>query len=983
MLIPCAALLLASATLCHALGEQRFISFTSPGVSLLSAPILVDEEDFKGVHIAAQSLSDDFRKVTGQPAGVQNYTGKMNAPMAIIVGSLGQSGVVDGMVKEGRVNVTGLEGQWESFMTAVVEKPVKGVDRALVIVGSDKRGTIFGVYTLSEQIGVSPWYWWADVVPQKRKEIYALPVRTHHGEPSIRYRGIFINDEAPSLTSFVLDKFGPVYNAEFYKHVFELLLRMKANYLWPAMWPSYPEPGNSFFVDDPLNQATADEYGIVISTSHHEPMQRATNEWLTSGQGSWDWTSNKAKISDFFRVGAERARGFESYFTMGMRGAGDSGISGADPLAILEEVITTQRDILKENGEEDVKQVWALYKEVQAYYEQGLEVPEDVTLLFADDNFGTIRRLPTEAEKERSGGIGVYYHLEFVGSPRSYKWMNTNSLGKVWQQLNTAWLRGADQIWVINVADIKPMELPLSLIMTMAWNGSYVTKDSIPDFLETYASREFGAEYAKPIANLLLGHSRLVGLRRHESIEAETFSILNYNEAERVLGQWKNLSDTASALYSKIPDSSKPAFFQLVLHPIKASYTFLDVKVSLAKNSVYARQRRNSANKFAENAIDKFNDDFDLTEEYHSLLGGKWNHIMGQAHYGFTSAFHPPSRDMISGLSYVQVRQDTVPALGQMGVGVEGTIGVRPGLFNEGSDLAKPSRDDLAPGFLLPPIDPYGADRYIEVYARGTPKIQWSVKAQYSWIILTPSSGTLTSDRPDQRIEISVNWADVPTDFIGKNALIYVNSTLGDYEEVRLPVNNRKVPDGFNGFVETDGHVSMEAAHFTASTQSPLNSSSPHYETLPYLGSRTNSGGIALYPGTSPSQSPPESPYLDYSVYLFSQKSTVNVTLYFTTTLDTDPVRPLMYAVSFDQDAPANKTRLLAQPATAGDLPSGWTDAARDGVWRKSHTFESSGAGSHRIRYWALEPGIILEKVLVDLGGVRGGYLGPPESMKI
>lgn len=357
--------------------------------------------------------------------------------------------------------------------------------------------------------------------------------------------------------------------------------------------------------------------------------------------------------------------------------------------------------------------------------------------------------------------------------------------GKVWQQLNTAWLKGADKIWVINVADIKPMELPLSLIMAMAWDGSYVSKDSIPNFLGGYASREFSSEYAESVAGLLLGHSCLVGLRKHESIEAETFSIFNYCEAERVLDDWGDLTDKALAIYQKIPDSSKPAFFQLVLHPIKASYNFLGVEVSLAKNSVYARQRRNSANIFAAQALQSFNDDFDLSEEYHSLLGGRWGYIMDQAHYGFTSTWHPPSRDMISGLPYVQTRQNSVPGLGQMGVAIEGTIGIRPGLFNEGSDLAKPSRDDLAPGFLLPPIDPYGEDRYIEVYARGTPTIQWSAKAQYSWVDLIPSSGTLSSDKPDQRITIKVNWAEVPAGFIRKNALIYVNSTIGDYEEIR------------------------------------------------------------------------------------------------------------------------------------------------------------------------------------------------------
>ncbi|KAI5807046.1 hypothetical protein EDC01DRAFT_742895 [Geopyxis carbonaria] len=977
-------------TLVLGLLEEKFIALsagneTSSGINIAHATIIVDATDFRGVQIAAESLADDFGRVTGNRARIINYSSsnssdRINYSVAIIAGSLTESGLIQKIIKEKHLDVTKIEGKWESFLTAIVDEPISGIKKALVIVGSDKRGSIYGIYTISEQIGVSPWYWWADVVPKKHKDIHALDMTTYHGEPSVKFRGIFINDEAPALNSWVLEKFGSKYNVNFYKHVFELLLRMKANYLWPAMWPAYPEPGNSFFVDDPLNQATADDYGIVVSTSHHEPMQRATNEWLTSGQGSWDWEKNKEKIYKFFEGGAERAKDYESYFTMGMRGDSDSGLSGDNPMAIMRDVIDSQREIITKvyGNATAVRQVWALYKEVLALYEQGLEVPDDITLLFADDNFGNIRRLPTKEELKRAGGTGIYYHIEYVGVPRSYKWLNTNSLDKIWNQLNTAWIRGVDQIWVINVADIKPMEVPLSLIMEMAWNSSSVT---VPKFLNTYSEREFNSKHSSEIAALLSKQSFLLGLRKHENIEAETFSVVNYEEADRILESWKELADSATDIYEKLSDDLKPGFFQIVLHPIKATYIYLDVRVSQGKNRLFGTQRRNSANTLAQHVLKRFDEDYDLEEEYHSLLDGKWNHIMDQAHYGYTSTWYAPSRDMITGLSYVQSRQSSVPAIGQLGISVEGNTGVRPGLWNEGSDLAKPSRDDLVPGVRLPPMDPYGPEaRYIDLFCRGNPaEIRWTINTQYDWIKTSPSSGVLRNG--DQKISIAVDWAAVPKNF-DQTALVYVNSTIGDYEEVRLPINNTQIPAGFKGFVESDKYVSMEAAHFTSSSGTNLAGS--YYKVLSQSGSRTSSGTVALYPVSDYGQQAiPNSPFLTYDFHLFSTVSQLNVSLYFTMALDTDSESPLTYGISLDNAVPANTTRLLEAPAKAGDLPSGWDDAARDGVWRRSHKFDNLGPGKHTITYWAGRPGLMLERVLVDLGGVRSSYLGPPESKNL
>ena len=429
-----------------------------------AVPLLVSGSDWPGVIRVVGDLSEDLKRVTDiQPTVIQRTTGLHDRDV-VLVGTIGKSALIDDLIRRHKLDVSGVAGKWESAVTTIVEHPMPGIRRALVIAGSDKRGTIFGVYDLSEQIGVSPWYWWADVRVPHRSELYVEAGRHTQEEPAVRYRGIFLNDEAPSLTGWVDEKFGG-YNSKFYTHVFELLLRMKANYLWPAMWNS------AFAADDPLNAKLADEYGIVMGTSHEEPMMRAEKEWTHANQGSWDYTTNAKAIDDFWRAGMLRDKDYEQVVTLGMRGINDTAMSAATNTEALEHIVANQREILKQTVNPDltkVPQVWALYKEVQGYYNKGMRVPDDVTLLWCDDNWGNIRRLPTPEERNRSGGAGIYYHFDYVGGPRSYKWLNTYSITKVWEQMNLALEYGADRIWVVNVGDLKPMEFPIEFFLSMA-----------------------------------------------------------------------------------------------------------------------------------------------------------------------------------------------------------------------------------------------------------------------------------------------------------------------------------------------------------------------------------------------------------------------------------------------------------------------------------------------------------------------------------
>ncbi|KAJ3549970.1 hypothetical protein NM208_g219 [Fusarium decemcellulare] len=969
--------------------EESFVEFSSSnpdGADLVGATIVVDESDLAGVKIAAQNLSQDFSKVTKkEPSPVSivgnsnNATDPRESKVAIIVGSIESSSVLQRLEKDGSVSFTAIRGKWESFTTALVSKPLGGsYDKALVIAGSDKRGAIFGIYTLSEQIGVSPWYWWADVPPKFHQSIYASPKITTHGEPSIKYRGIFLNDEAPALTGWVLEKFGK-YNSEFYKKVFELLLRLKANFMWPAMWPGYPNPGANFFVDDPDNQRVADEYGIVISTSHHEPMQRLTNEWfLENKEGSWNWDTNKEKMTEFFYEGARRAKGYESYFTMGMRGEYDRKIKVTDPAGAISDAIKTQRKVISDvyGSEDSIPQLLALYRDIEQLYDTNrIEVPDDVTLMFQDDNNGTIRRLPTKKEAARKGGSGLYYHFEYVGLPRSYKWTNSVALGKAWHQLRHAYNRNVRQIWLFNVGDLKPLETPLTWAMSLAWNINNFTAGSLQGFLRYMAARDFGSELSAEIGDIYHGYNRLVSLRKHELVEPNSFSLLHYNEADDILSRWKKLLDNAESVYNRLSEEKKPAAYQLILHPVKSTYTFIALRVMQARNQLYARQRRNTANLTAQRALDLFDADFDIQLEFHSLLGGKWNQMLRQTHLGYEDTWHAPSRDMITGLGFVQRRQDSNPIVGQMGVSIEGHTGIRPGLINEESERTHPSRRDLVPGLTLGAMTRYGpATRWFEIWTRGTPTINWAASTPYAWVRLSSYSGFLVPGRDDARVEISVDWDQVPDDFDQK-VLIDVRSGIGDFEQIHLPISGRRVPDSFDqGFVEGPGYVSIPATSGTPG---------PDYIIMPDSGRlETGSLGLDVTHDTNEITS-----FLEYPFYQFSEAETAKVIIDFGITLNTS----VEDATSFDfQIDDGSVTNHLIEEYTDESIrfglrlgvprAAGWMKAASDLIWRVQHEIEGLKRGPHVIKIRLCHQNILLEKIVVDFGGVKDSYLGPPPS---
>ena len=908
-----------------------------------SAPLVISSQDYPAVARVIRDLQADILRVSHTEPAI-SLDSPPKSKEFILVGTLGKSALIDALVKDGTINVEGIKGKWEAFLIQVVEKPFPGVERVLVIAGSDKRGTVFGVYDLSGNIGVSPWYWWADVPVKTTPNLFVRKGRYTLGEPAVQYRGIFINDEAPALSGWTFEKFGG-FNHKLYEKVFELILRMKGNYLWPAMW------GRAFYDDDSLNPKLADEYGVVIATSHHEPMMRAHDEWRRYGKGPWNYEKNDSVLRDFWRQGIKRMGSYESVVTLGMRGDGDEPMSEQSNIALLERIVKDQRQILGDVTGKDITtipQVWALYKEVQDYYDKGMRVPDDVTLLLCDDNWGNIRKLPKPGDKPHSGGYGIYYHFDYVGGPRNYKWLNTNQISRVWEQMHLAYRYGAKKIWLVNVGDIKPMEFPTQFFLDYAWNPESWPEERLPEYTRKWAEKQFGPKYAAEIAEIVTAYTRYNSRRKPELLSPETYSLVNYGEAEAVVSDYKALLGKAQRISTQLPASYRDAFYQLVLHPVEACSNLNDLYVTVAKNRLYAKQGRASANGFAERARKLYDEDSLITYHYnHRLAGGKWNHFMDQTHIGYTY-WQQPDYNSMPAVSTIRV-----PDRAEMGVAIEGSMNWWPA---EDSDA------------VLPEFNPYGAPtRYMEIFNRGKIPFSYSCRAGKNWIRISPSRGNVATE---QQLVLSIDWKQVPP---GKHRVpINISGPNESSVVVYAEINNLKLPkhDNVGGFVEADRYVSIEAEHFSEAIGKPPIT----WLCIPGLG-RTLSGMTPM-PVTSGVQTPGgNSPRLEYRVYLES-KGDLMVRALFSPTLNFHNNQGLRYGISFD-DEPPQIVNIHAK--TSNRLWEYWvsTNTNEQASWHRINE-----PGWHVLKFWMVDPGVVLQKLIVSLGDVRPSYLGPPESYR-
>ena len=622
---------LASAALLSAMSmsaAERFVSFKQ-GDLLINGndkvEIYMDANDCRGVSYAANALVRDISKVSGSQATITS-----NQKATILVGTIGHSAAIDQLIKQKRINGNLLKGKREKFIITLV-------DQQLVIAGSDRRGTIYGIYELSQQMGVSPWYDWADVPVEHHDSIFVNKGIYTDGEPAVRYRGIFLNDEAPCLTSWVKNTYGTEYgDHRFYQRVFELVLRLRGNMMWPAMW------GWAFYADDAENEKTADEMGVVMSTSHHEPMARNHQEYARNrkGWGPWNYQKNKANLQKFFREGIERMKGTEQIVTIGMRGDGDEAMSEEADTRLMTNIINDQRKIIADvTGKKasETPQVWALYKEVLDYYDKGMKVPDDVTLLLCDDNWGNVRRVPNAQERKHKGGWGLYYHVDYVGAPRNSKMLNVTPVQNPWEQLTLAYENGIDRLWILNVGDLKPMEYPISQFMDMAWNPRKYDVNNITRHTRDWCAQQFGESQADEAARILNLVCKYNGRCTPEMLDKNTYSLEN-GEWQEVVNQYLQLEADALRQYNSLPAAYHDAYRQIILFPIELMSNLHQMYFAQAQNHALYKQNNPKANIWADECERLFKRDSIICDYYnHKMSGGKWNGMMTQKHIGYKS----------------------------------------------------------------------------------------------------------------------------------------------------------------------------------------------------------------------------------------------------------------------------------------------------------------------------------------------------------
>ena len=581
-----------------------------------AAPIFVETNDDRAVIRAAGDLSEDVARVSGmKPALISDLPSA--GKTCVIVGTLGKSKIIDQLAAEGKLETNGISGQWESYFLQVVKNPAPGISRALVIAGSDRRGTIYGIYQLSEIIGVSPWYWWADV-PVKTKKFLALRGNIlKQGTPAVKYRGIFLNDEDWGLRPWASKTFDPKtgnIGPKTYAKIFELLLRLHANYLWPAM-----HPGTAAFNSFPDDAKLADDFGIVMGSSHCEQMLRNNvSEWDEKTNGDYNFVTNPDGVLKYWEQRVRANGKFENIYTLGMRGIHDGAMPGGgterEKAARLEAIIADQREILARDVNTNVAaipQIFCPYKEVLPLYRLMTNLPDDITLVWPDDNYGYIREFSDARERARSGGAGVYYHVSYWGRPRDYLWLCSTPPALIAEEMTKAYDYGADKVWILNVGDLKPAELDIEFFLKLAWNPHSWNGTNTYDLLQKQLARDFGKKSAPEITSIMAEYYRLNFQRKPEHMGFPPGDLFTGDEAAQRLDAWQKLVARAGAIENKLPPELHGTFFELVGYPVRCA--------ALANEKFLAPEKSKSA----QDEIDQ------LTDVYNNqIAGGKWHGIM-------------------------------------------------------------------------------------------------------------------------------------------------------------------------------------------------------------------------------------------------------------------------------------------------------------------------------------------------------------------
>ena len=938
-----------------------------------TAAILYDASDAAVVKRAAELFAADVEAVTGRRPQVTSATGETGP--AVIVGTVGGSALIRRLSEAGKIDTAPLEGAWERYLIQTVANPLPGIRKALVIAGSDRRGAAYGFFTLSELIGVSPWYWWADVPVKKHAALHVDAPPTYSQTPSVRYRGIFLNDEDWGLTPWASQTFEPErgnIGPRTYAKVCELLLRLKANYLAPAM-----HPVSTSFNQIPENKLVADTFAIVMGSTHCEPLLLNTaSEWDTQTMGPWNYDKNKEGIN---RVLTQRVREnspYENVYTLALRGLHDGAMSTTLPMhekvRMLQQALLDQRQILAENIDrpvETVPQAFTPYKEVLEIYSNGLELPDDVTIVWPDDNYGYMKRLSGVREQRRTGRSGVYYHVSYLGVPHSYLWFSTTPPSLMYEELRKAYDTTADRLWLLNCGDLKGSEMQVSLFLDMAWDIGRFTADNVVTYPARWLAGIFGEAYYDRLEAMTREHLRLAFPRKPEymgwgyhwnrfdhnceQLTDTDFSFTNYDEAPRRLEAYRKLGARAEALLHEIGDEARPAFYQLVYYPLRGAELMNRMTLGGQRNRWYARQGRAATNAVRDEVQRCYDSLQVITRGYNSLLGGKWNHMMSmrQNYDGVSAYFNLPHLATHDAAG--------APRLALQVAG-EDVTGARA--FH-----------------ALPAFDNYLRRTYpVEIYNRGGGTLAWTAHASEPWVVLSKSAGK-TAD--EERITVGIDWEKAPS---GNAVPAQIVFRAGEQsEKVLVSLFNPTAPSRaeLRGiYVENNGCVSIPAAGCHRVRENDR----IKITAVEDLGIE----GPALQLGdpTAPLQifRSRDVPCAEYDFYAFDAGS-VDVYTYVLPTFPLHADRDFRigentntdtkYSVQIDDGA-------LATPSSSHvEYSQVWFESVLRNCAVNKSTLHIDKPGRHTLRIRVGDPGIVLQKIVLDFGGMKRSYLGPQSTL--
>lgn len=943
--------------------------------SKVKTGISYDVDDYLVVEKTARLFAADVEMVTGTKLlltpdkvdGVKNV---------VIAGTIEKNRLIQKLAAEGKIDLSSLQGGWERYLIQTVNRPFPGVSKALVVAGSDRRGVAYGLFSLSEKMGVSPWYWWADVPVEKHKSLYVSAPATVSKSPSVRYRGIFLNDEDWGLKPWAEKTFekergniGP----KTYAKICELLLRLKANHLAPAM-----HPVSTAFYQIPENKLVADSFAIVMGSSHCEPLLLNTaSEWDKKTMGPWDYNTNKEKIKEVLSNRVAENSAYENVYTLALRGLHDAAMGVGAPMKekvkTLEKALLDQRAMVADHIDrpiETIPQAFTPYKEVLEIYSNGLELPDDITIIWPDDNYGYLKRLSSPRERERSGRAGVYYHVSYLGVPHSYLWFSTTPPALMYEELRKAYDTTADRVWLLNCGDLKGSEMQVSLFLDMAYDIDQFGYDNIASYPARWLSSLFGEKYYPAFEDITRSHINLAFPRKPEFMgwgywanfweggEKRTdteFSFANYNEAAKRLNEYKRIGTAAGELLQSGDEAARPALFQLLYYPVKGAELMNRMTMTAQFYRQYVRQQRAASNQLREEVKSCYDSLQVITGRYNSMLNGKWNHMMSmRQNYGDMSAYYK-----------IPLMEEEYTPSGE----------ARLALQAEGEEVNKGS----ANFHLLPTFSTYSRrEHWVDVYNRGAGKLNWTARTSDAWILLSQPSGSTPTEN---RITVSIDWDKVPA---GEKVTGSIDiQSGGQKEQVWVSVFNPPLPsyNELQGlYVEENGYLSIPGTGFHRKHENDDVKMSI-INGLGFEGSALQIGDplapLQMYRAVN-------APRVEYDFYTFNA-GMVDVYTYVLPTFplhaDRDFKLPehtnadTKYSVRIDDGS-------IATPSTSAvEYSQPWYESVLRNCRINKSTMYVKKPGKHTLQIRCGDPGTVIQKIVIDFGGMKRSYMGPESSL--